>query len=64
MSDPNSQAEALGWLHEQIGELDRWRSELIGFSEGTCSSTLEKLDAHRDWLEKQLMKLGSATRQD
>ncbi len=62
MAEPGTPAETLWWLHDQIGEIDRWRSELIQFPEGRCPSTLEKLDAHRDWLERQLVELGPVGR--
>ena len=60
MSEHLTQAETLWWLHEQIREIDRWRSELIQLPESNGTSTLEKLDAHREWLERQLAKLGPA----
>ena len=50
-----SQAEAdtVWWLQRQLAELDRWRHEIL-IGDPPSSIALEKLDAHRAWLEHQL----------
>ncbi len=47
MPEKESQMETLWWLHEQIRELDRWRSELVRFPENRALSAVEKPDSHR-----------------
>lgn len=49
--------ETLCWLHQQLGALDRWRDELTRSPETCCLLSIERLDAHRAWLARQLTKL-------
>ena len=52
-------AETLGWLEQQLKELDRWKHELILETDMDSAAQLERLQCHRDWLEKQLGDLSS-----
>ncbi len=57
MRDASTHAETLWWLQEQLEELDRWRSELLKNSENHQPSSVDRLDAHREWLKAQLEEL-------
>ena len=69
--------DTTAWLAAQLGELDRWRAELIdvasggGASGGAASEgqdggagLLERVDDHRRWLETQLHALGATPAAD
>ncbi|MEM0984926.1 MAG: hypothetical protein AAGJ32_01645 [Pseudomonadota bacterium] len=52
-------AETLQWLRDQLDELDRWRSDMLSEATDEGSSSLERIDAHRRWLEAELSKLSA-----
>ena len=53
MSGANDETGAVTWLCGQLRELDRWKSELLDAPEG-AGGQLERVDAHRRWLESAL----------
>lgn len=46
--------ETITWLEAQLRELDRWRWDLVSALPPNADSQLARLDAHRQWLEREL----------
>ena len=56
MTPKGMHAETISWLCGQLRELDLWKVELAEQGSGDLSG-LERVEAHRDWLEQQIGSL-------
>ena len=59
MAPRGMHAETISWLLGQLRELDQWRVELAAQVDGDASG-LERIEAHRQWLEHQIGSLDDA----
>ncbi len=56
MSDVQPKSRLL-WLEDQLAQLQAWSRELRALDPARFRQEIEKIEAHRNWLETQIDRL-------